>query len=228
MKEKTIISSVFVYLFVILPKEPTLLIDMNYCTYCGSTLEPNARFCTSCGKAVVNNTPPPPPTNRTHPGSMPPPTPSQPASTPPPTPQANTPRNVAPPQVPTPQPTPNPTPPLASTPRPSSAQQPMMQTTPPPAPRPTPVQQPVTPSAPSRTQPTPPPAPQPTQQPPQYNTQDTIRQGVDNIRSILAQLRDNDIQASNATGEIRCTSSPAQNAFLRLLKKGNIDFRQFI
>jgi hypothetical protein len=36
------------------------------------------------------------------------------------------------------------------------------------------------------------------------------------------------LQASATSGEIICTSSPAQNAFLRLMKKGNIDFRQFI
>ena len=56
-----------------------------------------------------------------------------------------------------------------------------------------------------------------------YSPKD-LQQGVqktfNNIHYIIVQLRDNDIKASATCGEIICSSSPSQNAFLRLMRKG--------
>ena len=124
--------------------------------------------------------------------------------------------------------------PTAPTPPPTNLQQ----TVPPPVNRQTPPQpRPQTPPPTNLRQPTSPvreqtpPQPGPATPPPVntpptngYSPQD-IQQGVqrtfNSIRDIIAQLRDNDIKASATSGEIICTSSPAQNAFLRLLRKGN-------
>ena len=105
---------------------------------------------------------------------------------------------------------------MATTPPPPPGQQ-TTQTAPPPPPN----------YAPQNKQPTTPPLVN--TQPPTsgYSPQD-IQQGVqktfNSIRDIIAQLSDNDIKASATGGEIVCTSSPAQNAFLRLLRKGSLGF----
>ena len=190
---------------------------MMYCRYCGFQLADNAHFCTKCGKAVVATTPPPPGQQTPRTATPPPPnsTPQNNQTTPTPTSRPFNPQPTAP--------TPPPTNLRQTVPPPVNRQtppQPRPQTPPP-----TNLRQPTSPVR-EQTPPqpgvaTPPPANTP---PPTYSPQD-IQQGVqrtfNSIRDIIAQLRDNDIKASATSGEIICTSSPAQNAFLRLLRKGN-------
>ena len=65
----------------------------------------------------------------------------------------------------------------------------------------------------------------PPQQPPQYDPQ-TVRANVENtvnkLREIISQLTDNDIKATSTTGEIRCTTTQAQNAFMKIIRKGKV------
>ncbi|MBR3455839.1 MAG: zinc ribbon domain-containing protein [Bacteroidaceae bacterium] len=170
---------------------------MMYCRYCGFQLTDNAHFCTKCGKAVVATAPPPPRQQTPH--------------TAPPIPPNSAPQN----NQTTPPPTSRPFNPQATAPTPPPTN--LRQTAPPPVTRQTPPQ-------PGPATPPPVNTPPPTNG---YSPQD-IQQGVqktfNSIHDIIAQLSDNDIKASATGGEIVCTSSPAQNAFLRLLRKGSLGF----
>jgi hypothetical protein len=49
---------------------------------------------------------------------------------------------------------------------------------------------------------------------------ETVKAAAGNVKKILAALKDSDIVAPASTGEVRCKMDAAQNAFVKMLKKG--------
>ncbi|MBQ0050055.1 MAG: zinc ribbon domain-containing protein [Bacteroidales bacterium] len=60
------------------------------------------------------------------------------------------------------------------------------------------------------------PAAPPTSAPPRQQTE-AVRQGADRLRQLLTMLHDNDFDASDMAGEMRCPMSEVQNGFIHLI-----------